>query len=111
MPQSQSTLASNHDFAYKLPMPVVKLKVPKPTFDLPGYLAAATTAVNGALDGFLPPPTARPATIHKAMRYSLFAGGKRMRPALCLAAASACGGGGAPALPPARAPPCLHPPF
>src|SRR5258707_6052569 len=92
MPQSQSTLASGGIFAYKLPMPVVKLKAPKPIFDLPGYLAATTAAVNGTLDGFLPPATARPATIHKAMRYSLFAGGKRMRPALCLAAASACGG-------------------
>ena len=33
-----------------------------------------------------------PATIHKAMRYSLFAGWKRLRPILCLAAAEACGG-------------------
>ncbi len=108
MPQSQSTLASGGDFAYKLPMPVVKLKAPKPIFDLPGYLAATTAAVNGALDGFLPPATARPATIHKAMRYSLFAGGKRMRPALCLAAASACGGDDAAAMPLAGAVECIH---
>jgi geranylgeranyl diphosphate synthase type II len=93
-------------------MPVVKLKAPKPAaqsiFDLPGYLAASTTAVNGALDGFLPPPTARPATIHKAMRYSLFAGGKRLRPTLCLAAASACGGSDAAAMPLACAVECIH---
>src|SRR5882762_5685255 len=108
MPQSQSTLASGGDFAYKLPMPVVKLKAPKPIFDLPDYLAATTAAVNGALDGFLPPATARPATIHRAMRYSLFAGGKRMRPALCLAAAVACGGDEAEAMPLACAVECIH---
>src|SRR2546423_12002178 len=61
-------------------------------FDLGGYLEARTAAVNEALEDFLPKETAKPATIHKAMRYSLFAGGKRMRPALCLAAAEACGG-------------------
>ncbi len=64
--------------------------------------------VNLALDRFLPPATARPATIHKAMRYSLFAGGKRMRPALCLAAAAACGGDEAAALPLACAVECVH---
>lgn len=42
------------------------------------------------------------------MRYSLFAGGKRMRPALCLAAAEACGGGEADALPLACAVECIH---
>ena len=43
------------------------------------------------LNRFLPRETARPATIHKAMRYSIFAGGKRLRPALVTAAAEACG--------------------
>ena len=42
------------------------------------------------------------------MRYSLFAGGKRMRPALCLAAAAACGGAEAEALPLACAVECIH---
>ena len=42
------------------------------------------------------------------MRYSLFAGGKRMRPALCLAAADACGGREADALPLACAVECIH---
>ena len=42
-----------------------------------------------------------PETIHKAMRYSMFAGGKRMRPVLCLAAAEACGGLAVNALVPA----------
>ncbi|HWX21404.1 MAG TPA: farnesyl diphosphate synthase [Candidatus Binatia bacterium] len=77
-------------------------------FDLSEYLAATTVAVNRALDRFLPPPNARPATIHKAMRYSLFAGGKRMRPALCLASAAACGGKQAEAMPLACAVECIH---
>src|SRR5271169_4281383 len=79
-----------------------------PGFDLSAYLTACTLTVNGALDHFLPPATARPATIHKAMRYSLFAGGKRMRPALCLAAADACGGGTSAAIPLACAVECMH---
>jgi geranylgeranyl diphosphate synthase type II len=75
---------------------------------LPAFLSSRTTRVNEALDRFLPPESARPATIHKAMRYSLFAGGKRMRPALCLAAAAACGGNEAAALPLACAVECIH---
>ena len=39
-----------------------------------------------------PPETAWPATIHRAVRYSLFAGGKRIRPLLVLAAGEAVGG-------------------
>jgi len=56
----------------------------------------------------LPPENTRPATIHKAMRYSLYAGGKRMRPALLLAAAEACGGKDTAALPLACAVECIH---
>jgi geranylgeranyl diphosphate synthase type II len=77
-------------------------------FDLPAWLASSTTRVNGALNGFLPGPAAKPATIHRAMRYSLFAGGKRMRPALCLAAAAACSGRERDAMPLACAVECIH---
>jgi len=77
-------------------------------FDLPSYLEQQTAAVDRALNRFLPPANARPATIHKAMRYSLFAGGKRMRPALCLAAAEACGGKMEDAMPLACAVECIH---
>jgi geranylgeranyl diphosphate synthase type II len=80
----------------------------KNPFNLRQYLATRAKAVNAALDKFLPPEKARPATIHKAMRYSLFAGGKRMRPALCLAAAAACGGREADAMPLACAVECIH---
>ncbi len=78
------------------------------SFDLSRFLAARTEAVNRALDRYLPAAKVRPATIHRAMRYSLFAGGKRMRPALCLAAAAACGGAEADAMPLACAVECIH---
>jgi geranylgeranyl diphosphate synthase, type II len=77
-------------------------------FDLVQFLQTRTATVNAALDRFLPSEKARPATIHKAMRYSLFAGGKRMRPALVLAAAQACGGREADALPLACSVECIH---
>jgi geranylgeranyl diphosphate synthase type II len=80
----------------------------QPAFDLSGFLDSRTAAVNAALDRFLPPAKAKPATIHKAMRYSLFAGGKRMRPALCLAAAMACGGRETDAIPLACSVECIH---
>jgi geranylgeranyl diphosphate synthase type II len=48
--------------------------------------------VDAELDRLVPSETAPPETIHRAMRYSLFAGGKRIRPILCLEAARAVGG-------------------
>src|SRR3954467_3734068 len=77
-------------------------------FDLNAYLEARTAAVNKALDGFLPKATTKPKTIHEAMRYSIFAGGKRMRPAWCLASAEACGGKEMATLPLACAVECIH---
>ncbi len=77
-------------------------------FDLQQFLVTRTETVNRALDRFLPSEKMPPATIHKAMRYSLFAGGKRMRPALCLAAAQACGGKETDAMPLACAVECIH---
>jgi geranylgeranyl diphosphate synthase type II len=78
------------------------------SFDLDKFLAAKTSAVNEALDRFLPPEKCKPATIHRAMRYSLFAGGKRVRPALCIAAAEACGGSQDDVIPLACAVECIH---
>ena len=77
-------------------------------FDLQDFVSKRTDSVNRALDQWLPSEKTRPATIHKAMRYSIFAGGKRMRPALCLAAAQACGGSEKDALPLACAVECIH---
>ncbi len=76
--------------------------------DVDRYVRERATLVETALDGFLPKSGTRPATIHKAMRYSLLGGGKRMRPILCLAAADACGGENSLALPAACAVECIH---
>lgn len=76
--------------------------------DLKRYLVSRQKEVDRALDRFLPKASVWPATIHKAMRYSLFAGGKRLRPILCLAAAEACGGKTNAALPHACAVECIH---
>src|ERR1700678_2715454 len=78
------------------------------SFYLQDFFSTRPETVNRALDKFLPPEKTRPSTIHKAMRYSLFAGGKRMRPALCLAAAQACGGSENAAIPLACAVECIH---
>ena len=76
--------------------------------DLKAYLAAKAAEVDAAMDAFLPKAKERPATIHAAMRYVVFAGGKRLRPVLCLAAAEACGGGVSNALAPACALELMH---
>ncbi len=55
------------------------------------YLAERRQRVDRALDGLLPTAETPPRTIHAAMRYSLFAGGKRIRPLLTIAAAEALG--------------------
>ena len=60
--------------------------------NLKKYLNDRLRLVDAALNRALPPAAAKPATIHKAMRYSLFAGGKRLRPILVLAACDAVGG-------------------
>jgi geranylgeranyl diphosphate synthase type II len=53
------------------------------------YIAHQQKRVEGALNHWVPAEAQDPATIHKAMRYSLFAGGKRIRPILAMAAAEA----------------------
>jgi len=77
-------------------------------FDLAKWLGDSTEKVNRSLDFFLPPEDQKPVVLHKAMRYSIFAGGKRVRPAILLAAAEACGGNAEPALPLACAVECIH---
>jgi geranylgeranyl diphosphate synthase type II len=58
---------------------------------LAAFLDAARARVDEALDRYLPRPPECPAIISEAMRYSVFAGGKRLRPILTLAAADAVG--------------------
>ena len=54
---------------------------------LPDFFEADRAQVDAALESLLPPAATPPASIHEAMRYSVFAGGKRLRPILCLESA------------------------
>ncbi|OLC27875.1 MAG: farnesyl-diphosphate synthase [Verrucomicrobia bacterium 13_1_40CM_4_54_4] len=76
--------------------------------NLKAYLRSRQKQIDRALDRYLPRTKVKPPTLHKAMRYSLFAGGKRLRPILCLAAAEACRGKISNALPLACALECIH---
>lgn len=60
--------------------------------NLRDYLAQQQRLVDSELDRLVPPESAPPETIHRAMRYSLFAGGKRIRPILCMEAARTVSG-------------------
>ena len=62
------------------------------TVDVGAYMKERAAAVDAALDRFLPAESVRPVQLHKAMRYSVFAGGKRLRPVLVIAGAEAVGG-------------------
>src|SRR6185436_2795862 len=57
--------------------------------NLRDYLVQQQHLVDAELDRLVPPEATAPETIHRAMRYSLFAGGKRIRPILCIEAARA----------------------
>jgi geranylgeranyl diphosphate synthase type II len=76
--------------------------------DFEDYLKAKVSLVDAALDDWLPSPGEAPGSIHEAMRYTVFAGGKRLRPVLCIAAAEACGGNAASALRAACAVELMH---
>lgn len=78
------------------------------SFDLAAYLAERRRAVDDALERYLPSSETPPATIHEAMRYSVFAGGKRLRPILVIAGAEAAGGTMARVLPTACAMELIH---
>ncbi len=56
------------------------------------YLGVRREAVDRELDRLLPAADVVPVTLHSAMRHSMFAGGKRIRPILAIAAGEACGG-------------------
>jgi len=53
---------------------------------LPDFYEADRAAIEAVLDELLPPDAAKPESIHRAMRYSVSAGGKRVRPVLCVEA-------------------------
>ena len=76
--------------------------------DTAAAIAALRAATESALEAALPPETAWPETIHRAVRYSLFAGGKRIRPVLVLAAGETVGAPRAELLPLACAVELIH---
>jgi len=76
--------------------------------DLKKYLEKRRILIDKALDRWVAGGEEFPPEVHKAMRYSLFAGGKRLRPILALAAAEAVGGKAAAALPVACALELIH---
>ncbi len=80
--------------------------VVSPSFDFSVYLAKARASVEQALEESLAPE--RPELLREAMRYSLLAGGKRLRPILCLAACELAGGEVSKALPTAVALEMIH---
>ncbi len=76
--------------------------------DAAAFLASTGARVEAWLSAVLPPAGTGPGRLHEAMRYSVFAGGKRLRPALCLAACASVGGRAETALPFAAALELVH---
>jgi geranylgeranyl diphosphate synthase type II len=72
------------------------------------YVKARQAEVEQALASILPPPPECPAVLYEAMTYSVTAGGKRLRPVLCLASADAVGGSRAGVMPVACAIELIH---
>src|SRR4028119_656866 len=79
---------------------------PESSFDLSTYLAKRKEAIEVALDSAL--PVIYPEKLYEAMRYSLLAGGKRLRPILCLASCELAGGTTSMAMPTACALEMIH---
>jgi len=76
--------------------------------DIGRYLKERREIVEKALDRLLPPGDSPPEKLHEAMRYSVFAGGKRLRPILCMAALEALGRDSLPFMPAACALELVH---
>ncbi len=76
--------------------------------DLKSYLEERRTMADEALARYLPDNDTLPQSLHEAMRYSVFAGGKRIRPVLMMAACEAVGGAPRRALPAACAMEMIH---
>lgn len=77
-------------------------------FNLKEYLKNRAQVVEQELDKALRDTSVRPSALHEAMRYSLFTGGKRLRPVLCLAACEMAGGSPQDAMPAALALEVFH---
>uniref|UniRef100_A0A0C9RWQ8 TSA: Wollemia nobilis Ref_Wollemi_Transcript_8095_2245 transcribed RNA sequence n=1 Tax=Wollemia nobilis TaxID=56998 RepID=A0A0C9RWQ8_9CONI len=111
------SLSCAHSVSPKSPMTMVaqlvaktggeeKKKLQVLDIDFKAYMKSKAMAVNEALDKAV--PSRHPEKIHEAMRYSLLAGGKRVRPALCIAACELVGGTEELAMPTACALEMIH---
>lgn len=76
--------------------------------NITGYLRTKQKIIDAAMDSYLPGENDYPRQIHKAMRYSVFSGGKRVRPILVIASCEACGGDIKEAMPIACAVEMVH---
>ncbi len=76
--------------------------------DVQAYLSDRSELLNGYLQTLLPPSSSPPEALHQAMRHLVFPGGKRLRPALAMAAAEAVGASAEAALPAAAAVELIH---
>ena len=77
-------------------------------FDLDAYLTERRRLVDAALEQFLPSEDTPPPSVHRAMRYSVLAGGKRLRPILVIAGAEVVGGSPSTVMPTACALEMIH---
>lgn len=80
----------------------------EPKMDIKNYMTQISALTEARLRELLPAEESYPEVIHEAMAYSVFAGGKRFRPVLCMAACEAVCGSGAQALDAACALECIH---
>ncbi len=76
--------------------------------DIQSYFNKQSAKIDSALDKFLPSEKELPVKLHRAMRYAVFSGGKRIRPILTLAACQAVGGNPKEAMPAACAIELIH---
>ena len=72
------------------------------------YLQQKRLLINEALNNYLPPGERKPKSLHQAMRYAVFPGGKRLRPILVLIATEICGGNAKKTMPLACAIELIH---
>jgi geranylgeranyl diphosphate synthase type II len=76
--------------------------------DIRSYIKTKKKIIDKTLDEYLPSARTKPAELHEAIKYSVFSGGKRIRPVLTIACFEACGGKGAAILPVACAVELIH---
>ena len=76
----------------RLPIVVAYASTQVNCMDIKKYISKKKKVIDKALDKYLPSSKTMPQALHKAMRYAVFPGGKRIRPILTLASFEACGG-------------------